>query len=45
MELDPIYADVAINFWQDYTGQEAIHEASGKSNNELKNAVETKKCA
>jgi DNA modification methylase len=45
MELDPIYADVAINRWQDYTGQDAIHEASGKSYNELNNAVETKKCA
>ena len=45
MELDPIYADVAINRWQDYTGQDAIHEATGKTYNEPKNAVETKKCA
>ena len=45
VELDPIYCDVAINRWQDYTGRDAIHEGSGKSYNELKNAVETKKCA
>ncbi len=26
MELDPVYCDVAIKRWQDYTGGEAIHE-------------------
>ena len=41
MELNPIYADVAINHWQDYTGQDAIHETSTKAYNKLKNAVET----
>jgi DNA modification methylase len=30
MELDPIYCDVIITRWQDYTGQTAIHE-SGKT--------------
>ena len=45
MELDPIYCDVAINRWQYYTGLDAIHEASGKTYYEPKNAVETKKCA
>lgn len=29
MELDPKYCDVMVKRWQEYTGQEAIHEASG----------------
>ena len=45
MELDSVYCDVAINRWQYYTGLDVIHKASGKSYNELNNAVETKKCA
>lgn len=35
MELDPHYADVIINRWQDYTGQKAMHE-SGKTYASLK---------
>ena len=31
MELDPIYCDVIVKRWQDFTGQEAIHEATGKT--------------
>ncbi len=30
MELDPIYVDVIIKRWQDFTGQKAIIEATGK---------------
>lgn len=37
IELNPAYVDVAITRWQDFTGQEAIHEATGKSYKELKN--------
>lgn len=37
MELDPKYCDVIIKRWQDFTGQEAIHEATGKTFNELAN--------
>jgi DNA modification methylase len=31
MELDPQYCDVIIKRWQDYTGQEAINEQTGKT--------------
>ena len=44
MEFDPIYCDVTINRWQDYTSRGVIQEASEISHNELKIAVETKKC-
>lgn len=35
MELDPKYCDVIIKRWQNFTGQSAVHEASGKKFNEL----------
>tara|TARA_R100000329_G_C7614991_1_gene218292 strand:- start:1125 stop:2411 length:1287 start_codon:yes stop_codon:yes gene_type:complete len=35
MELDPKYCDVIIKRWQDFTGQVALHEESGKTYNEL----------
>lgn len=35
MELNPPYVDVAIKRWQDFTGQKAIHEATGRSFDEL----------
>jgi DNA modification methylase len=36
MELDSKYCDVIIKRWQDFTGKTAIHEASGKTFDELK---------
>jgi DNA modification methylase len=35
MELDPKYCDVIVKRWQDFTGKDAIHEASGKTFKEL----------
>ena len=31
MELDPKYCDVIVKRWQDFTGEQAIHEATGKT--------------
>jgi len=41
MELDPKYCDVIITRWQDFTGQKAVHEATGKTFDEMKNAPQT----
>jgi DNA modification methylase len=38
IELNPAYVDVAVKRWQDFTGKPAIHEASGKTFNEMKEA-------
>lgn len=38
IELSPAYVDVAVKRWQDFTGQKAIHEASGKTFEELSEA-------
>jgi DNA modification methylase len=35
MELDPKYADVIVKRWQDFTGKHAIHEADGRTFNEI----------
>ncbi len=37
MELDPKYCDVIIKRWQDFTGQEAVMESTGKRYSELEN--------
>jgi DNA modification methylase len=36
IELNPAYVDVAVKRWQSFTGKQAIHEASGKTFDELK---------
>jgi DNA modification methylase len=36
MELTPVYIDVTVQRWQEFTGKQAIHEASGKTFDELK---------
>jgi len=38
IELSPAYVDVAVKRWQDFTGQQAIHESSGKTFAELSEA-------
>ena len=35
IELDPVYCDVIVRRWQDYTGAKARHEASGASFEEM----------
>ncbi len=37
-EISPAYCDVIVKRWQDFTGQQAIHEASGKTFAELTEA-------
>lgn len=37
MELDPKYVDVIIKRWQDFTGNQATHEETGKTYSELAN--------
>lgn len=41
MELDSKYCDVIIKRWQDFTGKHAIHEATGKTYEELSNVTPT----
>lgn len=37
MELDPIYVDVIVNRWQEYTGEKAKLESNGKTFLEVEN--------
>lgn len=43
MELDPKYCDVIVKRWQDFTGQQAIHEATGKTFDEMASGADIKK--
>jgi len=36
LEIDPRYVDVAVKRWQQLTGSEAVHQASGQTFNELR---------
>ncbi len=38
IELNPAYVDVAVTRWQAFSGKQAIHEASGKTFDEMKAA-------
>ncbi len=40
IEIDPIYIDVAIRRWQNYTGDAAIHESTGKRFDEIARSKE-----
>jgi hypothetical protein len=35
MELDPIYCDVIVRRWQEFTGKDAVLSASGKTFREI----------
>jgi site-specific DNA-methyltransferase (adenine-specific) len=35
LEFDPLYCDVIIDRWQQFTGKEAIHEQTGKTYNSI----------
>jgi DNA modification methylase len=35
IEIDPLYVDVAIRRWQNYTGEAAVHAVSGKKFSEV----------
>jgi DNA modification methylase len=37
MELDPKYADVIVERWQNYTGKNAMLETTGDNYNDIKN--------
>jgi DNA modification methylase len=37
MELQPKYVDVIVKRWQDFTGKQATHEATGKTFEEMQN--------
>lgn len=39
MELDPHYCDVIVKRWQDFTGQKAVHEGSGKNFDDMKSEI------
>ena len=39
MELDPLYADVAIRRWQIWTGLDAIDAESGKTFNQIADEI------
>ena len=41
IEIDPLYVDVAIRRWQNYTGDAAIHEGNGKRFDEIAAEKET----
>ena len=38
MELDPLYADLAVRRWQNWTGEQAVELASGRTFGELEQA-------
>ena len=35
LAMDPKYADVIVKRWQDFTGKNAVHEADGRTFNEI----------
>jgi hypothetical protein len=42
IELEPKYSDVIVRRWQQFTGQKAIHDGTGKSFDDMCAGVDTK---
>ena len=42
VEITPAYVDVAVKRWQEFTGQQAIHEATGKTFDEMASGEDIK---
>jgi DNA modification methylase len=40
LEIDPLYVDTAVRRWQAYTGDHAIHAATGKRFDDLAAQIE-----
>jgi DNA modification methylase len=43
IEIDPVYVDVAIRRWQNYTGEAAVHAQTGKRFDEIERDLANKK--
>lgn len=43
IELNPAYVDVAVKRWQEFTGQQAVHEETGKTFDEMASGADIKK--
>ena len=43
IEIDPVYVDVAIRRWQNYTGETAVHAQTGKRFDEIERDLANKK--
>jgi hypothetical protein len=42
MEIDPLYVDTALRRWQAYTGEHAVHAATGKRFDDIAAAMEAR---
>jgi hypothetical protein len=45
IELEPVYVDVTVRRWQEFTGGGAVLEGSGRSFSEIADAVASERAA